>query len=134
MAPGSDKVSKSQRVAAKTVDEYIAAFPEDVQVRLKQVRKVIRDSAPGAEESISYGMPGYKLNGPLVYFAAFKNHIGFYPTPSGVTGFEKELAAYKQGKGSIQFPLDEPLPLDLIKRMVASRVKENEQKNAKKKK
>jgi uncharacterized protein YdhG (YjbR/CyaY superfamily) len=107
-----------------TVDEYIKDFPEEVQNLLIQVRSTIINVVPNAEESISYGMPAYKLNGkPLVYFAAFKNHIGFYATPSGHAAFEKELAKYKQGKGSVQFPIDKPLPLTLIAKIVNYRVK-----------
>lgn len=92
------------------------------------MRRQIKAAAPKAEESISYGMPAYKLNGVLVYFAGYKNHIGFYATPTGHEAFKKELSAYKEGKGSVQFPLDEPLPLDLVSRIVKFRVKENEAK------
>lgn len=109
-----------------TVDNYIRSFPENVQVILKQIRAIIKENAPEAEESFAYQMPAYKTYGkPLVYFAGFKNHIGFYATPTGHAKFEKELSKYKQGKGSVQFPLDKPLPLDLIARMVKFRVKEN---------
>ena len=102
-----------------TVDDYILSFPEDVQREMEQIRAVIKQHAPDAEESISYGMPAYKLNGkPLVYFAGFKNHIGFYATPTGHEEFAEELSNYKQGKGSVQFPLNKPIPLDLIARMV----------------
>lgn len=107
-----------------TIDEYISAFPKDVQKILGQIRKIIKDAAPEAEEAISYQIPTFKLNGNLVHFAAFKNHIGFYPTPSGQKAFEKELSAYKSGKGSIQFPIDKPLPIPLIKKIVKFRVKE----------
>ncbi len=111
------------------VDEYISTFPKETQELLKQVRKTIRQAAPDAGESISYGMPAYKLNGkPLVYFAAFKNHIGFYATPTGHKEFADELSKYKQGKGSVQFPLDKPMPLDLIERITKFRVKENSSK------
>jgi uncharacterized protein YdhG (YjbR/CyaY superfamily) len=111
------------------VDEYISTFPKDTQGLLKQVRKTIRQSAPEAEESISYGMPAFKLNGkPLVYFGAFKTHIGFYATPTGHKEFAEELSQYKQGKGSVQFPLNEPMPLDLIGRITKFRVKENKSK------
>jgi uncharacterized protein YdhG (YjbR/CyaY superfamily) len=111
--------------AYKTVDEYIQSFPTDVQNLLKKIRETIKTHAPNATESIAYGMPAYKLNGkPLVYFAGFKKHIGFYATPTGHDEFEKELSVYKQGKGSVQFPLDKPIPYDLIKKMVAFRVKE----------
>ncbi len=112
--------------AFSNVDEYIASFPSEIALLLEQIRETIRQEAPEAAESISYGMPAYKLKRkPLVYFAAFKKHIGFYATPSGHSEFAAELAHYKQGKGSVQFPLDHPMPLDLIKRMVAFRAKEN---------
>lgn len=110
----------------KTVEEYISLFPKEVEKILLQIRKIIKDAAPNAVEGIYYGMPGYKLNKkPLVYFAAYTKHIGFYATPSGHRQFSKELSGYKQGKGSVQFPLSEPIPFDLIKRMVEFRVKEN---------
>ena len=110
----------------KTIDEYIRTFPQEVQTILEKMRKTIREAAPGAVETISYQMPTFKLNGKgLVYFAAFKNHIGFYPIPSGVEAFEKELSPYKQGKGSVQFPIDQPVPYDLVKRIVTFRVNEN---------
>jgi Uncharacterized conserved protein len=110
----------------KTVDEYIAAFPAEVRERLTQARSLIREMAPECEESISYGMPAYKLYGrPLVYFAAFKSHIGFYATPTGHAQFAEELSKYKQGKGSVQFPLNQPFPLQLIARIVAFRITEN---------
>lgn len=111
---------------AKNTDDYIASFPLETQVILTQVRSTIQKAAPEAEESISYAMPTFKLNGkPLVYFAGYKNHIGFYATPTGHEAFEKELAIYKQGKGSVQFPINKPMPLDLIERIVKFRVKEN---------
>lgn len=113
----------------KTVDEYIATFSTDIQSILNEVRSAIRKNAPDAVECISYGMPAYKTNGkPLVYFAAFQNHIGFYATPSGHSEFNNELSGYKQGKGSVQFPVNKPIPLDLIKRIVEFRVHENLQK------
>jgi uncharacterized protein YdhG (YjbR/CyaY superfamily) len=112
----------------KSVDEYITSFPKSIQLTLSTIRKVIIENAPNAVESISYGMPAYKTHGkPLVYFAAFKKHIGFYAKPSGHAEFSKELAKYKQGKGSVQFPLDQ-VPYELIAKMVAFRVKENEEK------
>ena len=112
-----------------TVDEYIAAQPAALQQRLKQMRACIKKAAPKAEESISYQMPGYKLLGkPLVYFAGYEHHVGFYATPTGHEAFAKELAPYKQGKGSVQFPNDEKLPLQLIEKIVKFRVKENEDK------
>jgi uncharacterized protein YdhG (YjbR/CyaY superfamily) len=113
----------------KNVDEYISGFPLETRVLLSKVREIILNNAPGAAESISYGMPGYKVNGrPLVYFAGYKNHIGFYATPSGHAEFAEELSKYKQGKGSVQFPIDQPLPLELIKRIVEFRMKENKSK------
>lgn len=108
-----------------TIDDYIAAQPVEVRERLKLLRSTILNAAPEAEEAISYQMPAFKLNGMLVYFAAFKNHIGFYALPSGHHAFKKELSVYKTGKGSVQFPLDEPLPLKLIAKMVKFRVEEN---------
>jgi uncharacterized protein YdhG (YjbR/CyaY superfamily) len=111
-----------------TIDEYMAGFPKDVQAVLEQVRTTIRKAAPGAQETIAYGMPAYRLSGPLVYFAAFKNHIGFYATPTGHEAFAKELSKYKQGKGSVQFPLNQPMPLELITRIVKFRVGENTSK------
>jgi uncharacterized protein YdhG (YjbR/CyaY superfamily) len=110
----------------KDVDTYISSFPADVQKPLKQIRKTIKQHAPTAVESISYGMPAYKLNGkPLVYFAAFKNHIGFYATPTGHEAFAKDLAIYKQGKGSVQFPLDQPMPMTLIEEIIAFKASQN---------
>lgn len=109
----------------QTVDEYIKTFPKHVQAILRQIRKTITSSAPEAVELISYQMPGYKLNGkPLVYFGAWKTHIGFYATPSGNAAFKKELSKYKGAKGSVQFPLDEPMPLELIQRIVKFRARE----------
>jgi uncharacterized protein YdhG (YjbR/CyaY superfamily) len=109
-----------------TVDKYIKSFPASVQVLLEQIRATIKENAPDAAESFAYQMPAYKINGkPLVYFAAFKNHIGFYATPTGHSEFTKELSMYKQGKGSVQFPVDEPIPFDLIGRIVRFRAKEN---------
>ena len=109
-----------------TIDEYIQIFPSDIQIILEKIRKTVHEAAPDASESISYGMPAFKLNSkPLVYFAAFKKHIGFYALPSGNKAFEKEISKYKSGKGSIQFPLDEPIPYDLINKIVIFRVKEN---------
>lgn len=111
------------------VDQYIVGFPENIQQLLKEMRKLILKTAPDADESISYGMPAYKLKGkPLVYFAGYKNHIGFYATPSGHSEFATELAGYKQGKGSVQFPVSAPLPVDLIRRIVQFRIAENNAK------
>jgi uncharacterized protein YdhG (YjbR/CyaY superfamily) len=107
------------------IDEYIASFPLETQTQLNLIRATIQKEAPAAEESISYAMPAFKLKGkPLVYFAAYKNHIGFYATPNGHKAFEKDLSIYKQGKGSVQFPLDKPMPLDLIARITKFRVEE----------
>ena len=108
-----------------SIDEYIALFPIEVQKILEELRTVIKTSAPGAVEKISYQIPTFFLKGNLVHFAAFKNHIGFYPTPGGIQAFKKELSMYKGAKGSIQFPLDKPLPLDLIGKIVKYRVAEN---------
>ena len=113
-----------------TVDDYISQFPEDVQKILFRVRNIILKNAPEADESISYGMPAYKTFGkPLVYFAGYKNHVGFYATPTGHAEFAKKLSQYKQGKGSVQFPLDKPIPFDLIARIVKFRVNENKIQN-----
>lgn len=109
----------------KNIDQYIEAFPEDVQAKLKALRAAINKAAPGAEEVISYQMPAFKYHGMLVFFAAFKKHIGFYATPTGHAAFKKELSVYKEGKGSVQFPLDKPLPLGLVTKIVKFRVKEN---------
>ena len=117
-----------------TIDEYIATFPKETQKILAEIRATIKAAAPEAQEKISYRMPTFFLNGNLVHFAAFKNHIGFYPVPTGVTKFKKELSIYEQGKGSVQFPLNQPLPVDLITKIVKFRVKENLAKAKAKKK
>ena len=110
----------------KTIDEYIKTFPNDVQAILEKMRQTIRKAAPEAVETISYQMPTFKLNGRgLVYFAGFKNYVGFYPIPSGIAAFEKELSPYKQGKGSVQFPMDKPVPYDLVRKIVVFRMKQN---------
>ncbi len=108
-----------------TIDEYIAEFPLEIQQILQQIRTVIKEAAPQATEKISYQMPTFFLKGNLVHFAAFKSHIGFYPVPSGIEKFKEELSQYKGGKGSVQFPLDEPIPYDLIRRITLFRVEEN---------
>ena len=114
------------KIDFKSVDEYIKTFPKDIQSILDRDRATIREKTPEAIESIAYGMPAYKIKGkPLVYFAGFKNHIGFYATPTGHSKFANELSKYKQGKGSVQFPLDKPIPFDLIERIVEFRVNEN---------
>jgi len=110
---------------SESVENYIKAFPQDVQVKLNALRVLVRKCAPEASEKISYQMPTFYLHGNLVHFAAHTKHIGFYPTPSGVANFEDELSNYKHAKGSIQFPLDEPLPMGLIERIVRFRVEEN---------
>ncbi|KAA3633438.1 MAG: hypothetical protein DWQ02_13110 [Bacteroidetes bacterium] len=116
-----------------TVDEYIADFPSSVQSILQRMRHTIHKAAPKAEEVISYNMPAIKLNGMLVYYAAYERHIGFYPTASGISAFEKELSGYKQGKGSVQFKLDEEIPYDLVQRIVEFRVEEQLSGKVKKK-
>jgi uncharacterized protein YdhG (YjbR/CyaY superfamily) len=121
---------RSYKVAAmqgssKTIDEYISAFPKNVQEKLQEMRNAIHEVAPDATEAISYGIPTFKLNGNLVHFGGFKNHIGFFPTSSGVAAFEEELKKYATSKGTVQFPLDTPLPISLIKKIVKYRVKEN---------
>ena len=115
---------KGEQTVLKTIDEYIAGFPEDVQAILQRVRQTIKAAAPNAQETINYQMPTFTLNGNLVHFAAFKNHIGFYPTPTGIEQFKDELSVYKGAKGSVQFPLDKPMPYDLIRRIVVFRVEE----------
>ncbi len=112
----------------KTIDQYIQTFEPPIQKLLETLRKTIHQAAPQAEECINYGIPTFKINGNLVHFAAFKNHIGFYPAPSGILAFQKELSAYKSAKGSVQFPLNEKLPLELVKKIVKFRVKENLEK------
>jgi len=113
------------KIRFDTIDEYIQTFPADIQAILEELRETIRKAAPDAIEAISYQMPTFKLNGKnLVHFAAWKNHIGFYPTPSGTEAFRKELSHYKGAKGSVQFPLDEPMPLDLVAKIVRFRVEE----------
>lgn len=111
--------------APETVEAYIAQFPDEVRARLESMRATVRKAAPEAEERIAYGMPAYWLNGPLVYFGAAKAHIGFYGTPSGHDAFAAELSGYKGGRGSVQFPFSQDLPLNLVARIVAFRVKEN---------
>ena len=119
---------KTDRPHARNIDEYIAGLPPDVQDILQKVRLTIQRAAPEAQEAISYQMPTFKLEGNLVHFAAFKNHIGLYPTPSGTERFNQELSPYETGKGSIRFPLDQPIPYGLITKIVQFRVKENLEK------
>ena len=114
---------KNEKIKPGNVDDYISDFSEDIRSVLEKIRTTIRKAAPGALEMISYGIVAFKFHGkPLVYFAGFKNHIGFYPTPTGIEEFEKELSVYKQGKGSVQFPLDKPMPLKLIGKIVKYRM------------
>jgi len=121
---------KTKQTASSTIDEYIAGFPPDVQAILQKIRLTIREAAPDAEETISYQMPTFTLKGNLVHFAAFKEHIGFYPTPTGIEKFQKELSAYKGAKGSARFPLDQPIPYGLIGKIAKFRAKENAAKAA----
>jgi uncharacterized protein YdhG (YjbR/CyaY superfamily) len=109
----------------KTIDGYIKTFPEDTQSILEKMRRTIQNAAPEAAEAISYQIPTFKLNGNLVHFAAFKKHIGFYPTSSGIEAFKKELSPYKGGRGSVQFPINKPIPYDLVRKITMFRVKEN---------
>jgi uncharacterized protein YdhG (YjbR/CyaY superfamily) len=119
---------KADQAGYTTIDEYIATFPEEIQRLLQEMRAVIRAAAPQAEEKISYQMPTFYLKGNLVHFAAHANHIGFYPTPSGIEAFQQELSRYQTSKGAVQFPIGEPLPLELVGRIVKFRVTENLQK------
>jgi uncharacterized protein YdhG (YjbR/CyaY superfamily) len=114
-----------------SIDEYIAGFPEDIQDKLEKLRQVIHKAAPEAQEVISYSIPAFKQNGILVYFAAFNDHIGFFPTSSGVAAFTKELAAYDTSKGTVRFPLDRPIPYAVVKKIVKFRVQENLSKRKK---
>jgi len=125
---------KATIIPVTDIDSYISNFPADVKEKLEKLRQTIRKSAPAAQEVISYQMPAYKLNGILVYFAGYKKHIGFYPGASAIKTFAKEIAVYKWAKGSIQFPLDKPLPLALVGRIVKFRVKEDAEKATAKKK
>ena len=117
-----------KNVKFRTVEEYLSSLPENLRDKLEKIRQTIKKAVPEAEEVISYNMPAYKLNRVLVYFAAFSNHIGFFPTASGVSAFKKELSAYGTSKGTIRFPLDKPIPYDLIERIVKFRAKENSAK------
>lgn len=124
---------EKNKTAAANVDAYIKQFPPEVQAMLQQLRSAIKTAAPKAEELISYMMPAYKYHGVLVYFGGYKNHIGFYPTGSGIEAFKKELSVYNGSKGTVQFPLDKPLPLTLIKQIVKYRVQMNLEKEQLKK-
>ena len=117
-----------KRKGAATIEEYIADFPKDIQKILEELRVTIRKAAPEGEETINYAIPTFTLNGNLVHFAAAKNHIGFYPAPSGIEAFKEELSVYEGAKGSVKFPLDKPLPLSLVSKIVKFRVKENVEK------
>lgn len=119
---------QENKITYKSIDEYISQFSPEIQEILITLRKVINDSAPGAEEKISYQMPAFVLHGNLVYFAVHKNHIGFYPTPSGIEAFKNELSEYKGSKGAVQFSIGKPLPYELISRIVKFRVAENTKK------
>jgi uncharacterized protein YdhG (YjbR/CyaY superfamily) len=109
----------------KTIDEYVETFEPEIQKTLNEIRNFIKTEVPEAAEKISYGMPTFYLNGNLVHFAAFKDHYGFFPSPSGIDAFEKELAPYRTGKGTLRFPIDKPIPWDIIKKVIQFRVKEN---------
>jgi uncharacterized protein YdhG (YjbR/CyaY superfamily) len=115
----------AHRKKFKSIDEYIGTFPNNIQNVLEEIRQAIREAAPKAEETISYQIPAFKLNGDLVWFAAFKDHIGFYPRASGIEVFKEKLAGYEISKGTVRFPINEPIPFDLIKEIVRFRVKEN---------
>ena len=125
---------KTSTVVINNVDDYIAGFPKETQKLLAQLRTAIRKAAPAAEEIISYRMPAYKYKGMLVYFAGYEHHIGFYPGAGGIANFKKDIAIYKSAKGSVQFPLDKPLPLQLVAKMVKFRATQNLQKEIIKKK
>jgi uncharacterized protein YdhG (YjbR/CyaY superfamily) len=122
----------ASKPTSKDVDKFISAYPEEVQEILNKVRATIREAAPGAEETINYGIPTFTLNGNLVHFSGFKDHIGFYPTPSGIEKFKKELSKYEGAKGSVKFPLNQPMPYELITKIVIFRVQENLAKKKKK--
>jgi uncharacterized protein YdhG (YjbR/CyaY superfamily) len=122
----------SSKQKFETIDGYIKTFPKEIQKILETIRQTIKITAPDAEEAISYQIPTFKLNGNLVHFAAFKNHIGFYPGSKAIKIFRKDLAKFKSSKGAVQFPLDKPMPLSLIKKIVKHRVKENSTKITKK--
>jgi len=125
---------RANQRAPRNIDEYIAGFPKDVQKILEKIRRTIRKAAPDAEETISYQMPTFTLRGNLVYFAAYKKHIGLYPAPRGIEQFKKELSAYEGSKGTVRFPLDEPIPFELISRIVKFRAKDNLERAAAKRK
>jgi uncharacterized protein YdhG (YjbR/CyaY superfamily) len=126
------KAMEKTKKKITSVDEYIQQYPNTIQRTIRKLRKVIKESAPNAQEKISYNMPAYFQEGNILYFAVFTRHIGFYPLPGGIKKFEKELSKYKQGKGSVQFPIDQPIPYNLIQEIVKYRVKENLAKAKKK--
>jgi uncharacterized protein YdhG (YjbR/CyaY superfamily) len=119
---------ETNKTGYTTIDEYIALFPTNIGNKLQEMRATIKAAAPAAQEKISYQMPTFYLNGNLVHFAAHTSHIGFYPAPSGIEAFKRELAGYKNSKGAVQFPINEPLPLDLVTKIVKFRVEENQKK------
>ncbi len=119
---------KADQTSPQNIDEYIAGFPRNVQAILQEVRRTIKRAAPDAEEAIKYQIPTFVLSGNLVHFAAFQKHVGFYPTPSGIRAFKGELSEYNSAKGSVQFPIDQPIPYDLIEKIVKFRVKETREK------
>ena len=123
--------SRGPKKAPESIDEYIGTFPKEIRSKLESIRKAVKEEAPDAKEVISYGMPAFKLNRVLVYFAAQQKHIGFYPTASGISAFEEELSQFKHSKGAVQFPIDEPVPLELVRKVVRFRVKEDMAKTKK---
>lgn len=125
---------KEEKVKINTIDDYIATHPKETQAILQKLRAVIQKAAPDAEETINYAIPTFTLHGNLVHFAGYKSHIGFYPAPSGIKAFAKELSQYEGAKGSIKFPIEKPLPYTLITKIVKFRVKENKEKKVKPKK
>ena len=123
--------NRGPKKAPESIDEYIGTFPKDIRSKLESIRRAVKEEAPDAKEVISYGMPAFKLNRVLVYFAAQRKHIGFYPTASGISAFEEELSQFKHSKGAVQFPIDEPVPLELVRKVVRFRVKEDMAKTKK---
>lgn len=116
----------SSSQSPKTIDEYLAGFPPETQAILAKIRAIIHEEAPGVEEAIAYGIPTFRLQSNLVHFAGYQKHIGFYPTPAGIEAFNRQISAYKHAKGSVQFPLDQPMPYDLIRAMVRFRVRQSQ--------
>jgi uncharacterized protein YdhG (YjbR/CyaY superfamily) len=133
MLDASEEFMRSEKVEYASIDEYVASFPDDVQKILESIRATIKAAAPDAEEKISYQLPTFTLHGILLHFGAWRNHIGLYPAPSGIREFQKELSKYVSSKGAVQFPLDQPMPLRLIREIVKFRVAENLAKAEKKK-